>query len=353
MFLIVLHHFFVHGVFGQSAGNIVITNNVKINILVSDFLSMGGKIGVDIFVMITGYFMIKTSFKLKSLVSLMLQTWFYGFLISMILVLFHVESISKIEILRTLFPNLASEYWFVSAYIALYLLIPFLNKLIVSLSEHQYLYLLGVLILLNFIIANVPENLFGSNVGRFVTLYIIGAYIRTHQDYLIRLIHLPFKLALTGIMLGTLSILSIFVLGIKMDSYSILLDSSHFVINDPSIPCLLIALAIFLIAISRKPWENRTINSLAGASFAVYLISDQSGMRKFLWLSLFKPAESLTWTPAAFAVFAVSVSLLVFCVCLMVEKLRQLVFPIEKLAIPLADTVGKNSKRMLAALLDR
>ncbi len=55
MILIVAHHFSVHGGFDFSS------TSFSVNRLYIQFLAMGGKIGVDIFVIISGYFLITSN----------------------------------------------------------------------------------------------------------------------------------------------------------------------------------------------------------------------------------------------------------------------------------------------------
>ena len=67
MLFIIAHHYAVHG-FDLSAGSFTV-NEVTLQIL-----SLGGKIGVNVFVFITGYFMINSRFDAKKLLKLILAT---------------------------------------------------------------------------------------------------------------------------------------------------------------------------------------------------------------------------------------------------------------------------------------
>lgn len=69
MFLICLHHFSVHGPWPSAGG--------ALPHAVIDIMSMGGgKAGVNCFILITGYFLVKSSFKSRSLVKLLIETFF-------------------------------------------------------------------------------------------------------------------------------------------------------------------------------------------------------------------------------------------------------------------------------------
>ena len=75
MVLIVCHHFSVHS--GLPLGGDY-TGAHPFNVLWAQWLAYGGKLGVDIFVMISGYFLAAKCAHLKSLLMLVLTTAFYG-----------------------------------------------------------------------------------------------------------------------------------------------------------------------------------------------------------------------------------------------------------------------------------
>lgn len=71
MILIIMHHFSVHGTFP-------FTPDLTFNKVFLQVFALGGKAGVVAFVMITGYFMISSSFKLHKFAKLIGQIWFYS-----------------------------------------------------------------------------------------------------------------------------------------------------------------------------------------------------------------------------------------------------------------------------------
>lgn len=72
MILIIMHHYVVHGQFAWTA------NNICANKIILEILSLGGKLGVNCFVLITGYFMIQTKTNWKKLLKIILEVWFYS-----------------------------------------------------------------------------------------------------------------------------------------------------------------------------------------------------------------------------------------------------------------------------------
>ena len=73
MIMIIAHHFSVHGEFYYGAERVTVTR------LWVQFLAMGGKIGVNIFILISGYFLICASdIKTSKVIRLWLQVFSYS-----------------------------------------------------------------------------------------------------------------------------------------------------------------------------------------------------------------------------------------------------------------------------------
>lgn len=71
MFLIVMHHYSVHGGF-----DFMIPFSMKLYFV--QCLVMGGKLGVNLFVLISGYFLCKSDFKWKRIIKLEVEVIFYS-----------------------------------------------------------------------------------------------------------------------------------------------------------------------------------------------------------------------------------------------------------------------------------
>lgn len=91
MLMIIFHHFAVHGEF--DVGDDIIS----IPRLWIDFISMGGKVGVDVFVLISGYFLINDNEKLfncRRILKFLGQVFFYSF---GIYILFQILGIKRFD----------------------------------------------------------------------------------------------------------------------------------------------------------------------------------------------------------------------------------------------------------------
>ena len=181
-----------------------------------------GFIGVNLYALITGYVCLHSKWRLSRYLELWGQVAFYTIcLLGIGLLLSHFGilpwDISKKSIAKILLRLPAgSTYWYFAAYSALFLLIPFINKLLLSLSQRNYLLMLGALMLV-IPCANVlqADTMYvgGYNATWLAALYTVGAYIQrfrlqappqitglmallcTMQPLICRLLHLPMLLS--------------------------------------------------------------------------------------------------------------------------------------------------------------
>lgn len=138
MFLIVLSHVMLHGkVLEQTE---VFTTNYYVNYIIYAFIS----VHVNCFVLISGYFLSTKAFKYKQIFSLWGKMLFWSFFILLFLFAIGVVPFSFKTIIKALLPFTQQRYWFMTTYLLMYCLIPFLNAAISTLSKKQYQIALGL-----------------------------------------------------------------------------------------------------------------------------------------------------------------------------------------------------------------
>ena len=157
------------------------------NFFVIDFLPIYsfeclGIVAVNCFVLISGFFLIKQEFRLKKLVSLIAEITFYTILLFIIAVIIKTPMNLKL-LIKGLFPITFGVHWFITCYIMLYILFPFINKFIYSLSlkkKHIFAIITILLFCLWTFIPNVnrQSTCEGYSILWLAVLYYWGAYIR-------------------------------------------------------------------------------------------------------------------------------------------------------------------------------
>lgn len=189
MLLIILHHLSVHGPWSPDFNNgWWATDPVSTFIIQS--LGLFGKTGVNIFVLITGYFMARGCFKARSAGRIVLESWFYEVVILLLYVCAHLvtsQSVPADTVAQALVPVVYTN-WFVGVYLALALLSPVLNLVIRRLTRVAYGRLLALLCVVLSVVPTVtaivpllPGTSFvSSSLGWFAFLYLLGGYWRLY-----------------------------------------------------------------------------------------------------------------------------------------------------------------------------
>lgn len=132
---IVLSHFAVHGLYTSDEPTTIS--------LINDSLSIFGGIGVNIYAMITAWFMWQKDFKLSRVLTIIRDIYTYiigGFLVFLVVIrvtgkfshLIYAE-----RVYNTVMP-LGREYWYLTAYIILLMVLPLLNTLLGRLTQSQH-----------------------------------------------------------------------------------------------------------------------------------------------------------------------------------------------------------------------
>ena len=271
--IIISHHFALHG------GLDLNDNLVSLNGFWMQFLLIGGKIGVNLFVLISGYFLINSKeLRISKCIKLWLQIEFYSVIFYVIMSLYkyyviHSFVFSFKELISVLFPLSNQQWWFASTYFVLFLLHPFLNKLLKALYQRQYI----LFILLQLIIFSVVPFVFrkASNANEllwFVFIYSLAAYVRLYGVASYNNWKLCFVMALFAYLLDALYKWVFLMLGFDSTLFSSLYE----------LPVLIVSLLIFIFFKNLKIKNNKLVNIIASATFGVYLIHENNYIRKLL-----------------------------------------------------------------------
>lgn len=278
MILIIMHHFVVHG--------IDITKVSNQHSLVLQILSLGGKIGVNIFMLISSYFITNKEFSFKRVIKTLGQVWFYslGIFIFFVLKDFHAFTIG--DLLKSFFPIIFDSYWFVTMYIFIIICSYFFNDFIKNINLKKYkLLLIGnclILIALPFF----EIDTFYNNTTWFFFLYLLGGYIkRIEKD-----IKIPFLISFVlafGILLIGIGLIMLIQENSFLIANSIFLNISRC----NGLISVLFVIFLFLGTIKLPKIHSNIINIISKSTFAVYLIHDNFLVRKYLWNDLLSVQE--------------------------------------------------------------
>lgn len=143
-------------------------------------------VAVNVYMMISGYFLCTSSFKLSRLLKLWLQVWTYSVIIGLIAAFTGVIPAAEVDThyyLTLLFPVSMGHYWFMTAYVFLYLLLPLLGAGVRRMTKEQ-MQLTIVLLLAVFSLSKtiLPVRLEKDGKGMdclwYLCVFVTAAYIR-------------------------------------------------------------------------------------------------------------------------------------------------------------------------------
>lgn len=277
-------------------------------------------VSVNIFVLISAYFMVNSKLKPKKIIYLWLQVVAYSVGSYIILCLFIDGQFSLYEFAMCFLPVIAKKYWFFTAYFLLMLISPFLNKVLHNSSKKELLLLNALLFIVvflckNFGIADIVSLREGLSLIWFCFLYVFAGTLRLYP--------LSIKKWLLGIIYvgSTLLLWLCIFLPKERFIFQILYNSMNY-----TSPLVLIAsISIFLLFKGiniKNNFIHNTICWVSSLTFGIYLLQE-SAIKPWLYFEVFRVRmfHLSPWAPLG----VLLVGLEIFVVGLACEIIRKLV----------------------------
>ena len=322
MFGIVVNHFFTYGL------DIYGLNGSAFTVPVDGFLDAalwgvleGTKllslVSVNCFVLITGYFLTYTTdFRLKGIFRVWMQTVFYGLVVYLLMVAAGLEAFSLQQAVRFFFPVATNRYWFITTYIALMAVAPFLSRMVSGIDRRTYCILLAVGFVLCFQYPFGEMFVDSQQLVLFIYLFLVGGYIR-------RFASLPClsrtRCAILSVCLF-LAMMAVAVVKNLMDAHE------PFLVYAMGYTSLVLPFSIclfFIIARAGCPVAiSRVLPAVSPYVLAVYLIHSHPHFQNWMWHSIGQSVTSLPLT--LMPLLCLAWSALIFVLCIAVERVRHL-----------------------------
>lgn len=247
------------------------------NRMIAEALSTASSSTVNLFMMITGYFLSQKHYSVKRVTA----TWTKTVVVSiMLFVIFAIGtgSITLGRAVKSFFPVLSFHYWYIDVYIFIVLLCPILNEWLKRKSDEQLIrvcIIIGVCITV-FLQLNPFANAqiyigHAHGVIWCAFLYIIGA--------LLHRIELSKKQIIILGILGFVPLYLIKIVGVERFGNICFAEQN-------SIFPLLLSVAIFAAfdrLLSGRIKNGMILSTLSAASLHVYLFQEHEMVRAWLW----------------------------------------------------------------------
>lgn len=271
------------------------------------FIEACAIICVNVFVLISGWFGIKP--KLSRFFDFSFQVIFIS------AILYFVFGSYKRSLGEWLTIILGFQYWFVKAYIILYVLSPLLNAFIEKSSKKQF----GLFLISFYLIQTIYGWYLGDadwfNKGfsplSFIGLYLLARYIRLYKPVNLR----PSK----WFLLYLLSILVITIwayIGVRMGHDVIIYVYAY---DSPLV--VVTSICFFMIFAEMKINTSLIINSIAVSSFSVYLFHYHECILHNYYTDIIKNWY-LTENVYTFLAYTLGWVITIFIISILVDKIR-------------------------------
>lgn len=240
----------------------------------------------------------------------------YSFFICAILMLIGKIPFSFRLFFKNILPISTEQYWFATNYVLLYILTPYLQLLVKSMSKKQHI---SLIVFLLFIWCILPTLLIGSpgysNLGWFICIWIIAAYIKIYCDSLSKINILHGIICFIGII-----ILTLFTYCIGKNINYIQENIIYLYSDLNKIPTLVCSIVLFIGFKNLKIKNINIVNVFSTCTFGVYLLHDNRFIRYIIWNEIFKNSNYID-SPSLFIRILFS-SIVVFISCGLIEFIR-------------------------------
>lgn len=339
MLAIIAHHYVVNSTVMRLFDPLHLT----VNQIFLQLWGMWGKTAINVFVLITGYFMCESRLTAKRYCKILFEIIFYSWIMWFVLSACGYEAITwKGAFNRLILRNITANQdgGFVPGFMWMYLLIPAMNVYLHAATKRNLYALVGILLVMfticgTFLNANVYHHVFW-----YVTLYFAGAIIRMHPFSWMSRNKICLPVLMLTVILAYGSVIGFDLLAIALgrptwNPYSFVADSHKL---------LAFGVAIFAF-LTFKNWQirpSRFINTVASTTFGVLLIhAATDGMRKWLWQDFVDVLAAYGFSLPALVGYSILVMFAVFAVCSALDYLR-----VRFLERPMLDVVDALISRL-------
>lgn len=217
-------------------------------------------VGVNVFILISGFFGIKPS--ILKIGNLFFQVLFWGVIVTFFGVLIGLPIEWK-QIAKLLWGG--GWYWFIPAYVGLYCFAPVLNSFIENTDKKGFGLIVIIFFALEFIygwLGAMGSYLNGYSFISFIGLYLLGRYIKLYPVRIIASCNKYYFLLLYLLFSLIPSIFSFITIGHWNIDFNTIAYSSPFVVG---------ASVFLLLFFTEVKIRSRVINWIAASALSIYL----------------------------------------------------------------------------------
>ena len=289
---------------------------------------------VNCYGIISGYVGVDGKYRFSNIALLWLRVVFYTLGITAIFWIFAPEYVGVKQWRNAMFPVMTEQYWYFTAYFAMFFFMPMLNSALRNLSRET----MGQMLIALIIIFSVLPVIFntdpfiikaGYSALWLMILYLIGGYIKKYGLFE--------KCRTTWLVAGYI-IMALCSWGCKYiyeylqveNPQKIGISRGDRMISYISPTMLVAAICLFMIfkRLNVKEFARKIIKKYSPLSFSVYLIHAHPLIWGWILSQLFRDYGQLAWYIEVPAVLGTAAA--IYVICIMVDIVRESIFDVFK-----------------------
>ena len=293
---------------------------------------------VFVFIIIMGYFLseTKTDFNRKRMLKAYLPMYFYSLAIPFVYGIFRPEEVTDELKIKAFIPFLSRTWYFMTLYLLVLILSPYLNKMVRGLTRNQFLGLLGICFFMLCIwqplsmlepfegiigLKKILSTQGGKSLYDFIFMYLLGAYMRryhifsSHNNESDNMWNKPFIYLVGFLLLGLINVFIVY----KYPDDGI--DSVIGYNDNPLVvlQCTCIFRFFEKLDLSRFPKAGFVINAISAGNLGIYMIHEHPLIRNLIWEELFPLGTPKFYMQKNYLLQIVLVILIIYCACWVID----------------------------------
>lgn len=349
MFLIVVWHCITHGLnlhVGQPILFDTASPNDIINYILGQAIMSFAAASVDLYILVTGYFVAYSESKWNKILPIWTQVCFYS--VAITLFSKNQNGMQFHEYVDSFMPILNNKYWFVTQYIGLIAISPFLACLVKNMQKREFQILLLVLMVLNLNLKYFAYSVYYSSsmsLPFFIFLFLIGAYIRQYNPFVKKNM---LRMTLIFATIPFIFAMAKYLIPACVNQMPVKMSCELYAYNSIT---FFTATSLFIYIKNLKFTDNvivRSLTNMAPYMFGIYLIHDNGIIRDLLWNQLvdFNTIKGTIY----YIPFVLGYSITIFSICIIVDFIRVRIFQLLKVDMfvhKVNDAIAKGINRIL------
>ena len=276
-------------------------------------------VAVNVFVLISGWFGIHFSF--KKLGSLCFQVLFFTIGFFLFFLLINPSEVLTVDKVKGIF-LFNRDYWFVKAYIILFLISPVLNAFVEHATKKQFIWFLlsyyAFHTLYGWLMdASVSFTMNGTTGLSFIGLYMLGRYLRLYPLRITQLKRCYDFLIYLGAAL-VLCICNIILLHLGQNI------SVEGRLYSYASPIVILSSIYLLLFFSKISFTSKIVNWIAASCFAVYLFHCNG----FFFVIFYRKMISQIYSSQYSLVGVILYVIFIYVVSILLDKVRLIIWKI-------------------------